>query len=54
MLSLSTYYAVLCCNAQAGAVVISFGKTILVQDVKIGLQIFSSYSAQIDDWFFKT
>ncbi len=45
-------YVVLRCNAQAGAVVIGFGKTILVEDVKIGPQIFDPSSAQIDDGFF--
>jgi hypothetical protein len=46
-------YAALCYNAQAGNVVIGFGKIILVQDVNIGAHIFGAYSTQIDDGLFK-
>ncbi len=53
MLSLSTHLSCIALYAQAGAVVIGFGKMILVQVVKIGFQIFGPYCAQIDDGFFK-
>ncbi len=52
-LSLSTHLSCIALYAQAGVVVIGFGKMILIQVVKIGSQIFGPYCTQIDDGFFK-
>jgi hypothetical protein len=52
-LSSSKYLSCIALYAQAGAVVIGFGKMILLQDVKIGSQIFGPYCVQIDDGLFK-